>query len=301
MAYLIKDGFNKLSAESKILPATTNINSLIEPLENIIWSTGDETLGSILGLASSGHEPIWILEEPENTKSFQGLVSPYSTFYKVRRPYSTKASSIMKFPPHIYRDSDLSLVVSSMLSTRFYTLPIFDQKNEVIGMIKAKGIFKYLLKSKDLFNLVADHLIIKKPITINNNSSANEAYQRLRHKGISRLIVTDEKGKLIAILSRNDLKEAFISPPNRQRFSKSFGEVGQAMFDREPVKWADLPIKKYYKTDVLKINIGSSRALILEKLIKSNCNSIVMVGTIAQPMGFVSNRDLLQAISATIA
>jgi len=261
------------------------IQSFIESLGTIKRTTPDEPLGSILGLSSSSHDPIFIFD---TNNKFLGLVSPYLALYQRRVPYTTNASTVHMVPPHIDVNTDILVVVNHMLSTRLYTLPVFDTSKKIVGVVRAERIFNHIIASKELLETVAQQLVMKRPYLIRDDVLVKDAYQKLRQENTSRLIVVDADKKLTGILTRNDLKQVFISPSPRQRFSKTFGEDKQRN---------DLSIKKFIRFNVLKINDTTSVANIIKKLVKSKRNSIVLINRSLRPVGLVSYRDILLAIS----
>ncbi len=270
------------------------IQSFVESLDTIKRTTPDEALGSILGMSSSSHDPIFIFDK-HNT--FLGLVSPYLALYQRRLPYTAKAATVRVMPPVITVDTDLLTVVGHMLSTRLYTLPVFDTHKQMIGMVRAVRIFQYIIASKELLDEVSQQLVVKRPHLIRNDVLVKDAYQQLRQENTSRLLVVDADKKLIGILTRNDLKRVFIAPSPRQRFSKSSGNVGQGMFDEEELKRSDLSIKKFIKTNVFTGSETTPIAEAIKKLARSKRNSIVLINTFLRPAGLISYRDILLAIS----
>lgn len=265
-----------------------------ESSQKVAKANQNSLIGSILKLTKSSHEPVFIYDQKEN---FLGLVSPYTALYQSRLPRTTKAGSAIFVPPMLKTSTSLLNIVNQMLSTRFYTLPIFSTKKQVIGLVRANKIFEKLLDIPSLLSQTARKLEIKQPITIHQRALVKEAYGKLRQKAVSRLIVVDDKHQLVGILTRNDLKQAFFIPASRQRFSKKFGETGQAMFDENDLKFGDLSIENLYEPEVKRLDAIANPEQVISELIKSGQNSLVLVNANNHPVGFVSNRNVLQAIS----
>lgn len=270
------------------------IKSLLQPLDKVSQATEEEHLGKILNLVESSHEPVFIFDK--NGK-FLGLCSPTLALFDRRMPPTTKASSIKVFPPYVYETTKLGEAVNHMLSTRFYTLPVFDQHKKVVAIIKASKIFRKISKSPKLLKSVAKKIKVKQPVILEHNKKVKDAYDLLRLKKISRLLIVDKDSKLIGVVTRNDLKNAFINPTSRQRFSKSSGDSGMAMFDDEEEKRNDLPILNFVRNGVVKTDEKTSNTDLIKKLVSSKKNSIIVVDENDHPRGIVSNRDILLAIS----
>ncbi len=269
----------------------------LEPITSVAKTTPEETIGSILHLSESSHEPVFVFENLSPPEKFAGLISPYSALYKSRQVFTTEVSKAFTIPSEIQEHTSIVVCVHNMLSTRFYSLPVFDKDINVIGIIRAKKIIKELATDPvNLYELTKE-LKVNRPITIKADAKVKDAYKKLRTKGITRLVVVGDNGQLIAILTRNDLKDAFIDPSPRQRFTKAFGNFGQLMFDGEEVKRGDLPIANFYKNDVVKGDINENVSSLIQKLISSGANSVVQIDKNNQPVGFISIRDILLAIS----
>ncbi|MCR4326053.1 MAG: CBS domain-containing protein, partial [Candidatus Roizmanbacteria bacterium] len=170
---------------------------------------------------------------------------------------------------------------------------------QIIGAVRAERIFRYVITSPELLEAVGQQLVVKRPYTIRNDVLVKDAYQKLRQGNTSRLIVVDTDKKLIGILTRNDLKRVFLTPSSRQRFSKTFGNVGQSMYDEEKLKRSDLPAKKFIKATVLTSSDTAPVIEVIKKLVKSKRNSIVLLNASLRPAGLVSHRDILLAIAKT--
>lgn len=270
------------------------IKSVLEPLSKVAQSTDDEHMGTILNLVESSHEPVFVFDK---SNKFLGLVSATSALYKRNIPYNAKVGSMVINPPYLTLSSSIFEVVEQMLSTRFYTLPIFDDNKNPVGAIKSGTILKKLTKYPKLLKRIGSKLRINIPVILESNKKVKDAFELLKLKKVSRLMVVDKQGKLMAVVTRNDLKNAFINPTPRQRFSKSSGDTGQGMFDNEEVKRNDVPILNFARNNVAKIDINTQPIQIIKKFIESKRNSIILVDKDNHPMGFVSNRDLLLAVS----
>ncbi len=119
----------------------------------------------------------------------------------------------------------------------------------------------------------------------------------LKEKGVSRLIVVDDEGSLAGIVSRSDLMHTLIKPTPKMRFPKEGTHMGYYSYAGEKKFRKDDPIRKYITSLVDTIPDSTSKVKILSHLINSEHNSIILVDSDKRPTGFLSIRDILQAIT----
>lgn len=266
----------------------------LSSLDTIIKGDEEETLGSALSLVNSSHSPVFIFN---NEKKFLGLLSPYKTIYSKSYPYTTKATTAMFSPPNIIKETPLYRVAEHMISTKVYTLPIFDNHEELLGVIRAKDILQGLMNDHGLMSSISKLIKPHDPITSLADSTVGDIYQKLKKERISRIILVDDEEKLLGIVSRGDLLKAFIKPTSKQRFAGGGTARGFYSAEGEKKSREEKPISKYYITLVNSLSEDSPKNKIVSALIESGHNSIVLVDKYNKPSGFLSIRDLLDAIA----
>ncbi|MBU2577276.1 CBS domain-containing protein [Patescibacteria group bacterium] len=268
------------------------VNDFISSLDKVPTASPNDNLGSALNLVESSHKPVYVFDK----NSLVGLVSSYGALYAKRYAFTTELHKLMVVPPRLTNDSSLFEVIDQMLSTRLYELPIFSDSGEVIGIIKSRDILEKFKEDKELINNLSERIRIKKPATENINATIKDIYHRLRKKEATRIVLVDDKGKLVGIVARSDIKEAFIRPTQRIRFSKKIGRNRSYSFDEEEFKREDEEVRKFYQKNVFTAPYNLKKEEIVKKLIESGENSIVLVNRDVRPVGIVSIRDILKTI-----
>ncbi|MDJ0590137.1 MAG: CBS domain-containing protein [Pleurocapsa sp. MO_226.B13] len=146
----------------------------------------------------------------------------------------TLVKEVMALEPFAVKRSDSVETVLKLLEEKHISgLPVVDDEGQVVGVVseadllfKEKPIrmplyltfldsiiylepldkFKQQLK-KSLGIFVAD-VMTSKPITISPNAPVSQAAELMLTKSINRLPVVDETGRLVGIVTRNDLLKA---------------------------------------------------------------------------------------------
>jgi len=270
-----------------------DISSYISSIDDVTTSEADDTLGSVMPLLQSSHSPLFVFTK-EN--EFLGLISPYVALYTHRYPYTTKVSSIATQPPYITKETQLYDVATFMLETRVYSLPLFDNNKQIVGVIDSKDIFQNLIKDKDLLTFLSSTIKAHTPITANDNSSVENIFQIMRDKNVSRVVLIDDNGVLSGIVSRKDLHNAFMKPTAKQRFGKNDTAQTDRAFDAEKESRGDDPIEKYATSNVHTLRSDTNQEEIIKQLIESEHNSIVLIEKYQKPVGFLSMRDILAGL-----
>jgi len=80
-----------------------------------------------------------------------------------------------------------------------------------IGVLSDRDILsRVLIQKKDPYKISADQVATKKIISISPDSSLDEAISLMRKNKIKRLIVIDNLGNLVGIISKSDIIKQFL-------------------------------------------------------------------------------------------
>lgn len=270
------------------------IKDLLIDIDTNICCGENESVGAALSSVNHNHQAIYVFNKKNN---FLGLVSPFEALFRRRLPYTTKVSSVLIMPPKFTTDSSLYEMVDFMLSSRIYTIPIFDKDaDEIIGHILINALLRNLVTDKQLISHLGEVIEIHQPITINQDAKVNEAYQLLRQKKISRIILVNDENKVSSTVSRSDIQYAFIKPTPKQRSSSRGGSPVNYSFDEEDIRRIDEPVSAYQSHEVNSIQESENISKIITTLINSKFDELVIIDRDKVPVGIITYRDVLLAI-----
>ncbi|MEZ4935129.1 MAG: CBS domain-containing protein [Saprospiraceae bacterium] len=136
----------------------------------------------------------------ENDRKDLTLTAPPITDYMVR--------DLITFKP----DTEISVVIKSLLENRITGAPVLNDKKEVVGLIDDKDCLNVLV-SGAYYNhpvgkdTVASYMsnVMK---TIHVDSNIIDAADIFVHSKYKRLLVMDDHGKLVGQISRRDVLRA---------------------------------------------------------------------------------------------
>ncbi len=279
---------------NKSFNTKNDIANLIQDIDMVTKEHPDATLGSALSKVDSSHQAVFVYDD--NGK-FLGLASPYRALYTSYHPYTAKVSTILLRPPAITPDAPVYEVAEHMVSVKIYQLPVFGVDGEPIGVINGKDILQHIAQSPELLESIVGNVTLSSPITAPISAKVNDIYQLQKEKGVSRVLLVEDNGSLAGMVSRSDLMQAFIKPTEKRRFPPEGAFSGFHSRAGEKKYREDHPARSYAGGLVDTLPATTPRSEIVEHLIASPHNSIILVDGNNRPTGFLSTRDLLLAVS----
>jgi CBS domain-containing protein len=101
----------------------------------------------------------------------------------------------------------LKRLVQLIEENKISAVPIVDEQGVPVGIVSESDL---LTKEGAL----ADAIMTRPPITVRADASIAQAARVMRERNVRRLVVVDERGKIVGIVSRSDF------------FPKSLGSIG---------------------------------------------------------------------------
>jgi len=102
---------------------------------------------------------------------------------------------------------DLSV---KLLSGMYSGLPVVD-RGKVVGVVTEFDLLKAVKEGKDLQKILADDIMTKDPICVEEDTHIDEIIRIMTEKKIIRVPVV-RKGSLIGVISRCDILNSLIQP-----------------------------------------------------------------------------------------
>lgn len=269
-----------------------HIKNLIQPLTNTPHIHTSDSITKLSSLTTSSHDGVLVFDKHNN---FKGITAIYHLLHKNNIALNNTVDSIMLHPPYITVDSTVWDVMQAMISLHIYTLPFFDEKQQLLGVITAKDVIKEMTNEKEMFLSIEKHLKIKDIIITEESASIKDVYTVIRKGHKTRVLVVSKKGILQGILSRRDIYLSQLSPAPNERHKQKGGKKSASFFDRDWPKKLDRPVKTFMTRNVLTVSENASWKTIVTTLISSDANTIVFVDKTNVPQGIISVRDILMA------
>src|SRR3990167_10291057 len=116
--------------------------------KNIIKIAPDTTLSHALSSLKSSHDAAFVFDEKDN---YMGLVNPYYSIIKTSLPGNAKIEHYLFHAPRIKLNDSVAKVARLMIESKVNYLPVFDDRNEFVGITSARRLFD-LFKDSHAFD-----------------------------------------------------------------------------------------------------------------------------------------------------
>jgi predicted transcriptional regulator len=270
--------------------APVPVDQLLSPIGIFRQIQASDNLTKVTENVQSSHEPILVYSHDQ----FVGVTSLTKLLFTSRMPYTAKAGKHLIPLPTLTKDSLISEIAETMQSTRLYALPILDG-DEPIGVLEASKIFTWLSSDAGWMDVIAKKIALRQPVIIPDSMRLSEVRDHLKKVRQSRAVIVDQNQKTIGIVTRNDLKDLYLSPSPRQRFSRKNG-IKISFDPKEKITRQDIQVSKVMTKNVNTHSPAPTKQL-LRDLIASDFNSVVIIDKHDVPQHILSNRDIIEALS----
>ncbi len=258
--------------------------SSIVKRKNIIKADPDMTLSHALSKLSTSHDAAFVFDEDNK---FLGVINPYYCVIKSSHPGNAKVEHCLHHPPKIYVDFPVPKVASLLIESKIHYLPVFDRKENFLGIISARRILANLMDFPAFKKTIKEALSFRqKPLTvIYEDETVAQALTLFKSTKLSKLIVINRDMKLKGILSYYDLISFLTQPKNHEGKMERVGNKIH-LFNQH--------VKNYMKTYVLSLKNDNHLSEVFNLIINKKIGSVVIVDKDRHPIGIVTTRDLLR-------
>lgn len=258
--------------------------STIVKRKNIIKVDPDMTLSHALSKLSTSHDAAFVFDEKNK---FMGVINPYYCVIKSSHPGNALVEHCLHHPPKIYVDFSVPKVASLLIESKIHYLPVFDRKDNFLGIISARRILSNLMDLPAFKKTIKEALSFRqKPLTVvYEDETVAQALTLFKSTKLSKLIVINRDMKLKGILSYYDLISFLTQPKNHEGKMERVGNKIH-LFNQH--------VKNYMKTYVLSLKNENLLSEAFNLIINKKIGSVVIVDNDRHPVGIVTTRDLLR-------
>ena len=199
-------------------------------------------------------------------------------------PAAAKVKSLMRSVPRVAPDVSLSKAARLMIESGVRQLPVFE-KAKLLGFVTDEDIIHGAV-TQEWGNVVVEKIMTRVPQVIDANRSVGAVLSLFREHGVSHVPVMDE-GKLVGIVSIQDVIERVFQPRQRQTLGEIVGE-------KVPV--LSIPAKGIMAKPVVTVQFDTSLKD-AEKAMHARDVSCLVVLSGGRLIGIVTKLDFLEPIS----
>jgi CBS domain-containing protein len=199
-------------------------------------------------------------------------------------PAAAKVKSLMRSAPRVSPEVSLSKAARLMIESGVRQLPVFE-KAKLLGFVTDEDIIHGAV-TQEWGNVAVEKIMTRAPQVIDANRSVGAVLSLFREHGVSHVPVTDE-GKLVGIVSIQDVIEQVFQPRQRQTLGETVGE-------KVPV--LSIPAKGIMAKPVVTVQFDTSLKD-AEKVMHDRDVSCLVVLSGGRLIGIVTKLDFLEPIS----
>ncbi|NOY77676.1 MAG: KpsF/GutQ family sugar-phosphate isomerase [Calditrichaeota bacterium] len=113
--------------------------------------------------------------------------------------------------PKVAPDLPLKDAIMEITSKRFGATSVVNGQGKLLGIITDGDVRRLIERKKDLWELRAEEIMTKNPITVKIGILASDAFNLMKIRAINSLLVVDAENHLVGIVHIHDLLKAGIS------------------------------------------------------------------------------------------
>ncbi|MBP1912754.1 CBS domain-containing protein [Thermococcus stetteri] len=202
-------------------------------------------------------------------------------------PTKAKVRDVYKPAPVIKPEEDLSKAAKLMIEVDLRSLPVGENKAEIIGVVNDMAVLERVAQEKFGRGKVEEYMT-KDVITLKPDDTVAKALATMRDHAISRIPVVDEEGKLEGLVTLHDLIIRFIKP----RFKAQYGEVAG-----EKIPPFSMPLRDVMIRGVITVLPDATVREAVATMRDNDIDGLVVVNEDNKVVGILTVKDLLLPIS----
>jgi predicted transcriptional regulator len=242
----------------------------------------NDALSRCLGLFKKEMPPV--LAVMDNKGKYAGVIARRWIIRSRLNPATTKVKTLMRPAPKVDPEVSLSKAAKLMIESGIRQLPVFEGK-KLLGFATDENIIHGAI-TQEWGNTKIKEIMTKAPHTIEANQPVGAVLSLFREHGISHVPVIDN-GKLVGIISIQDIIEHVFQPRRRQTLGEIVGEK---------VPMLNIPAKGIMTRPVITVQSETSLKEAEKKMRDFDVSSLPVV-TKERLVGIVTKLDFLEPIS----
>lgn len=197
----------------------------------------------------------------------------------------------------IYPEASISQAVALMLENRVHNIPVV--KNDIVGIVTRTDLVRYVAENTEEIKTKIPKLMTEDIVSVHRHHTINHVIDEMNRNEIERVVVKDDAGKAVGIVSRKNLalnlltdNEGEISTKNIKMARKSSpgGEKIYRYIKEVPLTAEDIMVSPIISIDVNENVSAAAKKMIAERV------TALPVSDGDEIVGILSRTDIMKAI-----
>lgn len=215
---------------------------------------------------------------------FKGVITRRWILRSRLDPASTKVRSLMKAAPKVSPEYGISKIAKMMIESGVRQLPVFE-KEKLVGFVTDENVI-HAAVGQDWGKSKVSTVMTRAPYTIDAYRSVGAVMSLFREHGFSHVPVMDA-GKLVGIISIQDILENVFQPNQRQTTGDIIGEK---------VETFSVPAKGIMHNPVITVDSNANVREAEKKMHDYNISCLAVISDDSL-VGIITKLDFLEPIS----
>jgi CBS domain-containing protein len=204
----------------------------------------------------------------------------------------TKAAVLMESAPEIDRTEDVRTVARLLVEGNVKVAPVY-QGERLYGIVTADAILRAVLENLDA--ITVDQIHTTDVITLREDDRIGQAINRLRERGISRLPVVNDGGRLVGIITTHDIVNFAVRREDRMASGDRSGDSDRML---------DIPVYDLMNSPVVTATPDESVGTVVARMFDPDVSGLVVTPEANGDRddlvaGILTKTDVLRALSFT--
>ncbi len=197
----------------------------------------------------------------------------------------------------IYPEASISQAAALMLENRVHNIPVV--KNDIVGIVTRTDLVRYVAENEEEIKTKIPKLMTEDIVSVHRHHTINHVIDEMNRNEIERVIVKDDAGKLVGIISRKDLAlnlltdfQGELSTKNIKMTRKS-SPGGQKTY--RYVKEVPLTAEDIMVSPIVSIDVNETVSNAAKKMIEEGLTALP-VSDGEDIVGILSRTDIMKAV-----
>ncbi|MHB8102166.1 MAG: CBS domain-containing protein [Methanosarcina sp.] len=197
----------------------------------------------------------------------------------------------------IYPEASISQAVALMLENRVHNIPVV--KNDIVGIVTRTDLVRYVAENTEEIKTKIPKLMTEDIVSVHRHHTINHVIDEMNRNEIERVVVKDDAGKAVGIVSRKNLalnlltdNEGELSTKNIKMARKS-SPGGQKIY--RYIKEVPLTAEDIMVSPIISIDVNENVSTAAKKMIAERVTALP-VSDGDEIVGILSRTDIMKAI-----
>lgn len=197
----------------------------------------------------------------------------------------------------IYPEASISQAVALMLENRVHNIPVV--KNDIVGIVTRTDLVRYVAENTEEIKTKIPKLMTEDIVSVHRHHTINHVIDEMNRNEIERVVVKDDAGKAVGIVSRKNLalnlltdNEGELSTKNIKMARRS-SPGGQKIY--RYIKEVPLTAEDIMVSPIISIDVNENVSTAAKKMIAERVTALP-VSDGDEIVGILSRTDIMKAI-----